>query len=570
MRIKRLILDNFGPFRRYEVPFTEEQTACILLTGKNNEGKSNIIHSLKLLSSACRSIGRRQMQTVIAGKEYFKLPQQDVQEINIGRMLHNYSGNYAQVQGVFEGDLTITVHLNEPEDMIYADYDGVIPNDSHEMLGFIPPLGPIAESEEFLGLKHVRASINTSLAPRHLRNHLAQILSSDEYTMVQEIIATTWPGIRLLDYERHLEDNTLSCFFREGRIERELAWAGQGLQVWFQIITHLIRLRDSSVLVLDESEINLHAEKQNDLIQVLRERYKGSVIIATHSAELMNNVDVSHIIHVQKRNHKPTLKKTTDRAYLNLVRSQVGSNFNLIASQFEAVDLILFTEDASDFAIIRSLSNASGFDVKVFNIPLHGFSEYPKAINYRKAYRLLIGGNTPHTVLLDRDYYPAEYLTRAIDDLAAGDIATVFTPGKEIVNLFLSPGVLRKVIPEEHHVDFEAFWDGVFEQKKLDAYSSYLTLHTQFLPSKLDTKTVTKQFNPLFESAWADKNRRHCIIERKAALHSLRSFYRQVTGSNLTIQCLTKACVDANDTDARNLVGQAFGTLPKRKQVLHY
>ena len=570
MRIKRLQLDNFGPFRRYEVPFSEEQNACILLTGKNNEGKSNIILGLKLLSSACRSMGRRQMLNHSSGTEYFKLPQQDVQDINIGRMLHNYAGDHARVHGVFEGGLTVTVHLDEPKDLIYADYDGVIPKDSSDMLGFIPPLGPLAEHEEFLGLKHVRSSINTSLAPRHLRNHLAQILSSDEYEMVQEIISTTWPGIRLLDYERHLEDNTLSCFFMECRILRELAWAGQGLQVWFQIITHLIRLRDSSVLVLDEPEINLHAEKQNDLIQVLRERYKGSVIIATHSAELMNNVDVSHIIHVQKRNHKPTLKKTTDRAYLNLVRSQVGSNFNLIASQFEDVDLILFTEDASDFAIIRSLSNAFGFDVKVFNIPLHGFSEYPKALNYCEAYKLLIGGKAAHTVLLDRDYYPENYLAKARDDLATGGITTVFTPGKEIENLFLSPGVLREVIPKKHHADFETFWKRVFEQKKLDAYSSYLTLHKQFLPSHLDTKTVTKKYTPLFESAWADKQKGHRIIEGKEALHSLRLFFRQVTGSNLTMQCLTEACVATNDADARNLVGQALGILTKRKQILHY
>jgi len=570
MRIKRLIFDNFGPFRRYDVPFTEEESACVLLTGKNNEGKSNIILGLKLLSSACRSIGRRQMRVLIDGTEFFKLPQQDIQDINIGRMLHNYAGEHAQVHGIFEGGLTVTVYLDEHENLIYAEYDGKIPTDSAEVLGFIPPLGPLAESEEILGLKHVKASINTSLAPRHLRNHLAQILSSEEYAMVQEIIATTWPEIRLLDYEYNYADNTLSCFFKEGRIERELAWAGQGLQVWFQIITHLIRLRGSSVLVLDEPEINLHAEKQNDLIQVLRERHKGSVIIATHSAELMNNVDVSHIVHVQKKNRNPTLKKTTDRMFLNLVRSQIGSNFNLIASQFEAVDLILFTEDANDFMIIRKLAEAFRFNVKTFNIPLHGFSQYPKALHYRDAYRLLIGGETPHTVLLDRDYYPEDYLEKAKNELATADIATVFTPGKEIENIFLSPRILHKLIPENHYADFESFWDDIFEHKRLDAYSSYITLHKQFLPSKLDTKTITKRFTPVFDNAWANKKTRHLVIEGKAALGSLRSYFRQVTGTNLTMQKLIQTCVAVNDSDAREIAGQALGLLPKRKQVMHF
>ena len=281
----------------------------------------------------------------IISKSHFKLPQQDTEGLNIGRILHNYTGELARIIGTFEDGFKITVYLSEKHDLIYANYSGVIPKKSSNILGFIPPLGPVAEREEFLSLSHIRRNINTSLAPRHLRNHLAQVLSRDEYAMVQAIVSTSWPNIRLLDYEHHYEDNTLSCYFKEGRIEREIAWAGQGLQVWFQIITHLIRLRNTSVLVLDEPEINLHAEKQNDLIQVLKDHHIGSVIIATHSVELMNNVDVSHIVHVQKKANKPTIKHSKDRAYLDIVRSQVGSNFNLIASQFESVDLILFTED---------------------------------------------------------------------------------------------------------------------------------------------------------------------------------------------------------------------------------
>jgi hypothetical protein len=568
MRIRRLVLENFGPFQRYDLPFTQEEPACMLLTGRNNEGKSNIILALKLLSSALRSTGRRQMRVTIDGSECYKLPQQDIQDINIGRMLHNYSGNRAVVRGVFDEGLTVTVVFDETDNLIYSDYVGVIPKDSSDILGFVPPLGPLAEHEEFLSVKHVKASINTSLAPRHLRNHFAQILSANEYTMLQDIIARTWPGIRLLDYERNLRDNSLICFFKEGRIERELAWAGQGLQIWFQIITHLIRLRSSSILVLDEPEVNLHAEKQNDLIQVLKEYYRGSVIIATHSAELMNNVDVSHIVHVQKRNRKPTIKKTSDRTYLNLVRSKIGSNFNLIASQFEAVDLILFTEDASDFSIIRNLANAFGFAAKAFNIPLHGFSEYPKALSYRDAYKLLIGIDTPQTVLLDRDYYPEDYLSKAEDELTRGGLKVIFTPGKEIENLFLSPRVLRTLIPEKHHAVFELFWDRLFEEKRLDAYSSYLTLHKQFLPSRLDMKTVTQRFTPVFESMWVNKKLRHRIIEGKVALHRVRSFFREATGANLTMQSLTDACVTANDPDARRFAGQAFGGLRIDKNVL--
>ncbi|TKJ34158.1 MAG: hypothetical protein CEE38_19040 [Planctomycetes bacterium B3_Pla] len=570
MRIKRLLLENFGPFHRYDIPFVDTPSACVLLTGKNNEGKSNIILALKLLSSACRSVGKRKMLIVLDDNEYFKLPQQDIDRISIGRILHNYSGECARIHCTFDDDFQVTIYLNEKHNLIYADYGGVIPKDSTDILGFIPPLGPLAETEELLSSKYIRACINTSLAPRHLRNHLYQILGYDEYPMVQEIINTTWSNIKLLDYELNYEENILSCYFKEGRIEREIGWAGQGLQVWFQIITHLIRLRSSSVLVLDEPEINLHAEKQNDLIQVLKEHHTGSVIIATHSIELMNNVDVSHIIHVQKKSRKPTIKSTANRANLELVRSQVGSNFNLIASQFETFETILYTEDGSDFKIIQDLANAFGFNCSIFSIPLHGFSEYPKALCYREAYRMLIGGKVSHTVFLDRDYYPERHLVKVQDDLACGDISTLYTPGKEIENLFLSPSTLNIVIPEAFQEVFGCFWDRFIDSERLDAYGSYLTLHKQFLDPKLDMKTITKKYTPTFNAKWNDKSQRHTIIPGKKALQQLRGFYRDKTGKNLTMPMLIRAVAKANDKEARSIVGQALGKIRKRKQTLHY
>ena len=55
-----------------DIPFVDASSACVLLTGRNNEGKSNIILALKLLSSACQSIRKRNMLIVLDDEEYFK------------------------------------------------------------------------------------------------------------------------------------------------------------------------------------------------------------------------------------------------------------------------------------------------------------------------------------------------------------------------------------------------------------------------------------------------------------------------------------------------------------------
>ena len=226
------------------------------------------------------------------------------------------------------------------QDIVYADHIGQVPKELRESIGFIPPLGPVAEFEEPLTERYLRSVVDTSLAPRHIRNHFRFILSKDEFELVRDIVSNTWSDVTLLRCEYDATQNHLNTFYREGRWEREIAWAGQGLQVWFQIVSHLVRLRDKPLLVFDEPEVNLHPEKQNDLVRLAREYCLGSAIIATHSVELMNNVSVSHIVHVEKSKSKPKPKSTDDRTHLEIVRSSIGSNFNLIASHLMTLMLL--------------------------------------------------------------------------------------------------------------------------------------------------------------------------------------------------------------------------------------
>jgi predicted ATP-binding protein involved in virulence len=59
MRIKQLSLKDFGPFKRYNISFLEDDDICLLLTGKNNEGKSSLLNSLKLLNAATKVINKK-------------------------------------------------------------------------------------------------------------------------------------------------------------------------------------------------------------------------------------------------------------------------------------------------------------------------------------------------------------------------------------------------------------------------------------------------------------------------------------------------------------------------------
>ncbi len=570
MRIKQLKLTNFGPFRSYTIDFKERNEAYVLLTGKNNEGKTHIVKALRLLDAALRVIGKRQQQYCYDDDIYYKLLQQDTDGLLLGRMIYNYHDVVGTIKAVFSNNFRVTAYINPMENTIYADYNGKIPGDARQIFGFIPTLGPLSEEEEIISRKsYLKACLNTSLAPRHLRNHFYQILDAEEFSLIQDIINSSWEGIELLGYKEDYSSSRLFYYFKEGRIERELCWAGQGLQVWFQIITHLVRLRSSSILILDEPEINLHPEKQNDLIRIIKEHFDGSVIIATHSVELINNVDVSHIINVQKAHNKPKLKSTNDRVYLDLVRSQIGSNFNLIASQFEDFDVIIFTEDTADFVILKQIADMYGIKRKAFNIPFHGFSEYKKATVYKEVYEKMIGKKIDYTLVLDRDYYPEVYLEKIKKEIEGEGIRVLFTPGKEIENLFLMNKVLLKVVPPEHHQEFQEFWDELFSDD-IELFGTFLTLHGKFLDRKLDPKTVIIKYGPVFRKCWADKDMRYKIIGGKDALHKLRGFFQSKLKRNLQQKELVQKLVSNNKDETEKFVKSIFHLQKPIQQILHY
>ena len=313
------------------------------------------------------------------------------------------------------------------------------------------------------------------------------------------------------------------------------------------------------MIVLDEPEINLHPEKQNDLIGLLQEYHAGSALVATHSVELMNNVSVSHIIHVQKKQRRPIVKSARDRAALEIIRSQIGSTFNLIASQFESFDRIVFTENSADFKILTELAKALGRNVAAFNIPIHGFSEYRKALPYRDAYKLLIGRDPAYSMMLDRDYYPDEYLDKVRQELSAVGITLVLTPGKEIENLFLSPSVIRSLIPAKFLDTWSAVWEKLCQDQYLDCYGSFITLHQKFILPRVDPKTITTKFTPGFSEKWNNREARHLTVAGKHALQRLRAFYREHCGRNLTQNVLVKVAVDADRKAIRQLINEVFG-----------
>jgi energy-coupling factor transporter ATP-binding protein EcfA2 len=223
MVLLKLILENFGPFKNYELDFPQEEGVCVLLVGKNNEGKSTILRALKLIHDATKVIGKRKYRRIINSDLYFNLLKQDIGDIRIGRLIYNYVTDTSQITGIFSNGSSITVFLDAEKDIVYATYSRSLSYQIN-LFGFIPPLGPISEyEEEISNINYLKANVNTSLAPRHLRNYFQQLLSSEQFDLVKKIVKTSWEDVELDSFDRILEENRLECFYKENGILREIS-----------------------------------------------------------------------------------------------------------------------------------------------------------------------------------------------------------------------------------------------------------------------------------------------------------------------------------------------------------
>ncbi len=553
MKLKSLILEHFGPFGEYQLDFLTDDSACILFCGKNNAGKSSIIRALKLLASAMK-LAKQSSEPIFA-----QLPQKDTEDIEINRLINNYKADdTAVITGIFDTDRQVKIYLNSANNTVSFELPPYAHRSMANLFGFIPQLGQLAERETLVSRKHMLSSLNTTLAPHHLRNHIYQLLSKEEYNLVRKIMNDYWEGIELQGVEFDARTSILYCLYKEGSFFNEIAWAGQGLQIWIQIITHMVRLSNTSTLVLDEPEIFLHPKKQHDLIQALREYYNGTIIIATHSSELMNNVDISHIIHIQKDTSKTKILQISDRNALEKIRSSIGSNFNLIASQFEDVELLITTENDLDYDIVHQLALEYGITTKTQKTHIFGFENYKNSLHYKQAYSMFFGKQVKCSLLLDRDYYPQNYLDQISDELTQQKIKVVFTPGKEIENLFIEEDLLKTLILNEDAKELQDFLDNIYQCEYDNCFSKYVEFHNQFSAGRQPYSSTYRDLKPIFDAIWNDKKRRHNLIAGKSTLSKLRVFFKERYNLTLPTSLLTKRLAETNNSNARNLVSALF------------
>ena len=128
----------------------------------------------------------------------------------------------------------------------------------------VPVLGPLEHQEPLVQPETVQRDHLTHRGSRHFRSFWYQL--PDGFDRFAALIERTWPGMQVQRPEvTDVQSGSVGMFCLERRITRELYWAGFGFQVWCQLLSHAVQAAGSTVFVIDEPEIYLHADVQRQL-----------------------------------------------------------------------------------------------------------------------------------------------------------------------------------------------------------------------------------------------------------------------------------------------------------------
>jgi hypothetical protein len=317
----------------------------------------------------------------------------------------------------------------------------------------------------------------------------------------------------------------LDVFFREpdSRVEKELSWAGDGIQVWLQIVFHLLLVRDQAdVVILDEPDLYLHADLQRRLVRLL-DSHGGQIITATHSAEVVAETDTSSLAWIDKGNlHSRSLQGNPD---VELISRDLGTQFNLGLARALRARTVLFVE-GDDMKLLRRI--AAGLDCSAFVseqqlaiVQLGGRSNWGNVEAFGYLLREFLGDAVRVFVLLDRDYLTDSQIADLESRLDAAGTTPHVWRRKELENYLLTLPLIGRATGMGSGEVNKLVADAT-EPLKPETFSQ---LNAELLRSQLGPKAdqtrITAQHFAAFERDWTDLEHRLEICPAKMVLSNM-------------------------------------------------
>jgi energy-coupling factor transporter ATP-binding protein EcfA2 len=541
--IKTIRFENFKAFKDFAVHLQQVN----VLVGPNNAGKSTILHAIRVAAAAIKFGRRRNPALTAAGGDSiwgYKIPASlipislanihtDYQEIETAVTLTLENGNRMRIN--FYDGVRCVMRLEErgPATRTTAQFRKNFPME----IACFPTLGPLKEEEELRDEDYVERWQNSRRAHRMFRNIWYRQRS--RFDSFQALVEQTWPGMSISPPElQGFAPAHVVMFCREGRIDRELCWAGFGFQIWLQLLTHLLAASEATTVVVDEPEIYLHPDLQRRLFQLLR----GSgqqVVLATHSVEMINEAEHDEVVLVNRG--RRTARRVADIDGLQNALFSIGSGQNIHLARLSRGRKILFLE-GGDYRLLKRFAARSGKralaeEVNITVIPIGGFTQRQKIEDVAWTFEKVLKADIAIAALLDRDYRCDEEIEDLLNSVRGAVPNFYILDQKEIENYLLSPRAISRAVQERMRdrgisdarvaaVSSETLEDMLLkctDDLRPDVHGQLIAHRMRFFSGRTpkDPATVVAEAVKRLDEEWKTLDRRLRIVPGKQVLSAL-------------------------------------------------
>jgi predicted ATPase len=448
--ITKLELRNFKCFKNHEVPLKN----ISILVGRNNAGKSTLVEALRLVSlitEKCK-ISRYHAAPnwcAISSTTQGISPSLEGLKIDLDNVFYQYGDPPALIRATFSNRCIVEIHIG-PSWQIFGvirDRTGrsaLNRNSANNLhispVAILPQISPLLRNEKILIKQYVLQTMSTYLTSLHFRNELKyQYQYFDKFKNIAE---QTWHGLEVRELEGFSSEynDPLGLIVRDGNFAAEIGWMGHGLQMWLQVMWFLARVTKEHTIILDEPDVYMHADLQRKLIRQLQITCKQT-IIATHSIEIMSEVEPENILVVDHKSPKSDFASSLPA--VQQIIDRIGGVHNLHLSRLWNSKKCLFIE-GDDLELMHYFQDVlfphTSEPIRSFpHVSVGGWGGWNYAIGSSMLLRNAFGQRICVYSIFDRDYHTEEEINARYKQAKDREIYLHIWEKKELENYLLIP-----------------------------------------------------------------------------------------------------------------------------------
>jgi energy-coupling factor transporter ATP-binding protein EcfA2 len=294
--------------------------------------------------------------------------------------------------------------------------------------------------------------------------------------------------------------------------------------MWFLTLT-----KDHPTIILDEPDIYMHADLQRKLIRLLR-KFEKQVIIATHSIEILSEVEPEEVLIIDKG--KKESKFTNSLPAVQHVINFIGGIHNLQLTRLWNSRQCIFVE-GDDFSLLKHLHDTLFPDnqeslEEIPHISVGGWGGWNIAIG-SSIFLKNSGGEeiTPYCIF-DSDYHTEGEIEKRFEQAERHKMQLHIWEKKEIENYLLIPEAIQRIIannipscnPPPDVVDIANKIDEIANDLKNDSFDA-IANEFQIQDRSGGITTANRKARQKIDDAWKTSEGRFSIVSGKKVISKL-------------------------------------------------